>query len=307
LAFSLAHFSDAHLGPLPAGAVLGDFALKRLVGGASWHFRRRHWHLPEVADALRKDIVAARPDHIAFTGDVVNIAAPGEFPRAADWLRPFGPAASLSFTPGNHDAYVHVPWEKGLGHLAPWMTGDMTVPAAVTSAFIAKPFPYVRLRRNLAFIGLSTACPQPLHKAAGTLGEAQIAAAGQCLKSLRERGYYRVVMIHHPPLPGQAIPRKALTDAAEMAALLAREGAELVIHGHNHRHSVAHVESPWGPVPVVGVPSASMKEAGHGDPAAWYRYDISRSKGAWATTASRRVWNAAAGAMTDGGTLDLSI
>jgi 3',5'-cyclic AMP phosphodiesterase CpdA len=90
-------------------------------------------------------------------------------------------------------------------------------------------------------------------------------------------------MIHHPPLPGQATPAKALHDAAELAALLEKYGAELVIHGHNHRSMLARVGEHA--TPVVGVPAASMAVVHHSEPLARYHlYRIARAPdGAWST------------------------
>ena len=39
--------------------------------------------------------------------------------------------------------------------------------------------------------------------------------------------------------------------------MLRRAGAELVIHGHNHRTLLAEIDGPNGAIPVVGVRSAS--------------------------------------------------
>jgi 3',5'-cyclic AMP phosphodiesterase CpdA len=289
--FTLAHFSDVHLSPLPRGAAWRDFALKRPVGYLSWRLKRHRLHIPAIADAIAADIAVAAPDHVALTGDIVNISARDEFPAAARWLKRFGAPTRLSFVPGNHDTYVRFGWEHGLGHLAPYMTGDMRVDRTQTTPQIASPFPFVRLRKNVAFIGLCSALPQPLHKAAGKLGALQLESAALLLRDLRERGYYRCVLIHHPPLPGMAPPRKALADAARFRGILASEGAELVLHGHNHTHSLVALPSPFGTVNVVGVPSASMGETQHHEPAAWYRYAITRQNGRWHTGLTVRAWN----------------
>ena len=291
--FTLAHFSDLHLGPLPRGAAWRDFALKRPIGYMSWRLKRHRLHIPAIADAIAADIAAAGPSHVALTGDIVNISARDEFPAAARWLRRFGSPKHLSFVPGNHDTYVRFGWEHGLGHLAPYMTGDMKLRQAELTHQIATPFPFVRLRRNVALIGLRSGLPQPLHKAAGRLGALQLESAATLLRDLRERGYYRCVLIHHPPLPGMAPPRKALTDAARFRDILAEEGAELVLHGHNHTHSLVALRSPFGTVNVVGVPSASMGETPHHEPAAWYRYAIDRQNGRWHTGLTIRAWNPA--------------
>jgi hypothetical protein len=50
---------------------------------------------------------------------------------------------------------------------------------------------------------------------------------------------------------------RGLKDAAAFTELLHRHGAELVLHGHNHRHSLHSIPSPMGPVPILGVASAS--------------------------------------------------
>ncbi len=279
--FTLAHLSDVHLGPLPKGAAFNDFALKRLIGAVSWKANRRKLHLPHVADAIAADILAEKPDHIAFTGDAVNISAHAEFPRAAEWMARLGDGRTLTFVPGNHDAYVEVPWDKGLAHMAPWMEGDMRLAETEISARLHTPFPFVRLRKNVALIGLSSAVPQNLRKAGGTLGPAQLKSLAPLLRDLRERGFARVILIHHPPFPGLAVSRKALTDAAAFRDIIAAEGAELVLHGHNHRHMVNPLKTRFGTAHAVGVPSASIGVGNGHTPAAWYRYRIVRNDGRW--------------------------
>lgn len=283
MALTLAHLSDVHLGPLPKSAAWKNFALKRLIGTLSWKLRRQKLHDPAIASAIVEDIKVAAPDHVAFTGDLLNISAYAEFIRTAAWMKNFGEPAWISFVPGNHDAYVPVPWEEGLGHLAPYMAGDMASADSV--------FPFVRLRRNLAMIGLNSGVPQSLHRAAGSLGPKQIDALAKLLRDLKARGYYRAVMIHHPPLPGLAPPRKALDDAAQLREVLSNEGAEIVMHGHNHREMLTVLESREGAIPVVGVPSASMNSGGNYEPAAWNLYEISRNQGKWATQVSIRGWD----------------
>ena len=143
LSFTLAHFSDLHLGPLPRGAAYLDFAWKRFIGAANWNFSRHKIHDPKLATALINDIRNFSVDHAAFTGDLVNIAAKSEFTESAKWLRGAGRSDWLSFVPGNHDAYVPINWEHGLGHFAANMTSDMQIPNAATSSHIAAPFPQI--------------------------------------------------------------------------------------------------------------------------------------------------------------------
>ena len=259
----------------------------------NWRLRRHRVHSPAVALAIAADIVHSAPDHVALTGDIVNVAAHDEFVAAAHWMKAFGAPDWISFVPGNHDCYVRMAWEHGLFHLAPYMQGDMRVAVTDETPQIATPFPYVRLRRNVALIGVSTAVPQPLHRACGQLGRTQLGSLAHLLSDLRERGYARVVMIHHPPLPGLASPRKSLLDAAPLREVLEAQGAELVLHGHNHEHMLNTLNSRFGAVHVLGVPSASVIKDEKHPPAGWNLCRIQRQSGKWLIDVSVRSYDPA--------------
>ena len=89
MAFTLAHLSDPHLPPMPA-ARLRDLAGKRALGYLNWTRNRHKIHRREVLDALVSDLQAQRPDHIAVTGDLVNLALEAEFAPARAWLESVG-------------------------------------------------------------------------------------------------------------------------------------------------------------------------------------------------------------------------
>ena len=59
-----------------------------------------------MLDALVEDLQAQRPDHIAVTGDLVNISLVAEFAPARAWLESVGTPDHVTVVPGNHDAYV---------------------------------------------------------------------------------------------------------------------------------------------------------------------------------------------------------
>ena len=291
--FTLAHLSDPHLGPMPSHDRLTDFLGKRFIGLCSWHFRRRQIHDPQVLDAVLADIAAHAPDHVALTGDLINLALPAEFPRAARFLERIGAADRVTVVPGNHDAYVAVPWQRGCGYWADYMTGDMRMPGHPLSPEIAAAFPFVRQRRNLALIGVSSAVPQGLLRAGGMAGVRQLEDLTETLRRLGERGYFRIVLIHHPPLPGMAIARKALDDAAALRDVLVSAGAELVLHGHNHRF----MQADLGPARIFGVPSASSNGQGSMAPAGWMLHKIERKGAAWQVSHAMREWDALSQAM----------
>jgi 3',5'-cyclic AMP phosphodiesterase CpdA len=291
--FTLAHISDLHLGPLPKAESWNAYFSKRAIGYLSWRLRRRKIHDPLVVAALAQDITSHAPDHVALTGDLVNIALPGEFHNAANWLKGFGNADWITLVPGNHDAYVGVGWEKGMGLWADYMTGEMRMPGARHSVENAAVFPFVRHRRNIALIGTSTALPQSLRRAGGSLGPQQLEALTQILGELRQKGFYRILLIHHPPLPGQTHSRKELSDSIHLKQVLEHEGVELVLHGHNHVHMRTDLKTRHGTAHVVGVSSGSALAYKNMPPAAWHLYRIRRQDGQWLTEATVRVWNQA--------------
>jgi len=133
-------------------------------------------------------------------------------------------------------------------------------PHAVVPRSLAD-FPFVRVRDRVAFVGASTARPMAPFLATGLLGRAQLARIEEKLGSLGRRGLFRVLILHHPPTARATGLRKRLADAADLRAVIARVGAELVVHGHTHLASVGLLRSPHGATPVIGTPAASAARA----------------------------------------------
>ncbi len=237
-----------------------EVRLKRLVSGLAWR-RKGHHHRPDVLSTLMADIAATGPDHIAVTGDLTNFSTEAEYAAAADWLDTLGPAAKVTVSPGNHDALVG---SKSHDRFTPWRAwlGDE-----------GDSFPSVRRRGPVAILNLCSAVPTAVHLAQGRLGLDQIARLEAELKAAGRAGLCRIVLIHHPVANDVVVDRKALTDRAGLQAVLGRVGAELVLHGHAHRSSVSSVVGSDGPIPCLGVPSASMSP-GHGEAARWHEIAI---------------------------------
>ena len=272
MTFLLAHLSDAHIGPLPRPRTR-ELIGKRLTGYVNWR-RRGRLHDMETLARLVVHMQGKSPDHIAMTGDILNIGLAAEFPLAGAWLATLGPAHDVSFVPGNHDAYTR----GSVPHLAttfmPWVTeAGPDAPAYV--------FPYLRRRGDIALIGLSSAVPTAPLLASGALGRLQCEKLGVLLAETGREGLARVVMIHHPPHRTGASGGRGLRDAKRLERVLALHGAELVIHGHNHRTSVVHVPGPARPIPVVGVPSASAVPGSPNHRATYHLYRIGRTAGGW--------------------------
>ena len=108
---------------------------KRATGYLNWWRHRVHLHVPEALAGIVADIKAQRPDHIALTGDLVNVSLPQEFARASKWLAAFDTPDRITVIPGNHDVYVATAWAEGLGLWGAYMAGDGKPPAADFEVF----------------------------------------------------------------------------------------------------------------------------------------------------------------------------
>ena len=274
MSFTVAHLTDVHLGPL-ARPRFDELRLKRFMGYVNWkRGRERLSDMPALA-RLVADMRPQKPDHVAVTGDLVNIALPSEFRRAAEWMRTLGEPADVSFTPGNHDAYVRDAMSNLAATFAPWTESDAEYARG-------EAFPFVRVRGEVALIGLSTATPTGPLMATGRLGARQIEALAAILQQTGAKDLARVILIHHPPLSRGGAPLRGLTDARAFETVVSRFGAEAVLHGHNHKRMCNFLASSasrleGGRIPILGAPSASSASADPRQRAAYHLVTLDRA------------------------------
>ena len=271
-AFVLAHLSDPHLS-IGQKPMMRDLLGKRALGYLNWSRNRRKAQHGIVLDLLIEDMQRQNPDHIAVTGDLINLSLVEEFAPAREWLKSVGDAQQVSLVPGNHDAYIRATRHHFQREWADYMRGDDDPEIGVAS------FPYLRRRGPLALIGVSTAVPTPPLMATGHLGPRQLEALDRLLSELGKAGLCRVLLIHHPLRSFADRWQKRLTDAPALLDILRRHGVELVLHGHDHRHSIMWFDGPTRPFPAVGVPSASAGLNSHRDPAAYNLFFITNDGG----------------------------
>jgi 3',5'-cyclic AMP phosphodiesterase CpdA len=233
----------------------------------------------DLLAALVADLRAVNPDHIACTGDVCNLGLASEWISSRIFLEGLGPPDYVSFVPGNHDAYVPSSLDGLLGAVHPYALGDEPG---------LRRFPYLRRRGPVAFVGLSSAIPTAPFVASGRVRRTQMKLAEAMLAAVADEPLVRVVMIHHPPHVGGAPPGRNLTDAARFEKMIGRIGADLIIHGHNHVGSIAHIEGPRGPVPVVGAPSASARGGELNHRAGYHLFTVTGEPGAFEISAELR-------------------
>jgi 3',5'-cyclic AMP phosphodiesterase CpdA len=281
--FRLAHFSDPHLGPLPR-VTPRQLASKRILGYMNWQRGRRDAFRPDVLAALIADMREQKPDHVVVTGDLVNIGLDEEFANAAGWLAELGPAKDVTVIPGNHDAYVR----GAVGSYSETWAAHMLADEAVDKSV---KFPFVRRRGPVAIVGVSTAVATAPFMATGRIGREQSEALRAILRDLATEGLFRVVLIHHPPLAGSSRWHRRLIDFELAQSPIVDAGAELVIHGHEHKMLVAEMDSPKGPIPVIGAPTPS---SAHG---AYLLFDIDGEPGAYSCRLTERGVTAADGSI----------
>jgi 3',5'-cyclic AMP phosphodiesterase CpdA len=264
----IAHCSDLHLLSL-AGSGLLDFANKRWIGGLNLLMNRgRHYHT-HVFEAMVADFNAGAADHVLCTGDITNLALEEEFRFARSIFDriELGPL-NTTVLPGNHDAYVAEGAKHFLSHFDAFHESD--------DGFGSERWPLVRIRGDVAIVALSTSLQTPWFTAYGVIGQAQLDRLAEILSDPRLDNKMRLVAIHHPPAGPRALSRiRGLRDHEKFAEVLRKVGAELVLHGHEHKDLYEELSGPNGePISVRGIQSGTY-EAGVERLRARYRlYDV---------------------------------
>jgi 3',5'-cyclic AMP phosphodiesterase CpdA len=268
--FRLAHVTDPHFRGF-AGASLGDFVGKRAVGAVNLVVNRTRKHKMELLGALLADLRAQAVDHLALTGDLSNVSLEGEFREALRWIEATGAAPeAVTVIPGNHDAYIPAVVESRTFErlFGAYQTTDLPTGG--------EPYPFVRLRGDVAIVAVTSSVPTGDLGAWGEVGAPQLARLEAALGAKELAGKTRVVLIHHPPVLIKDGEHRNLKDRAALAAVLARAGADLVLHGHDHADERATLEGPGGAkIPVVGAGSASYA----GGPDRRSRYNVYEIEG----------------------------
>ncbi len=246
----IAHFTDLHLLHLQ-GARLVDFLSKRWIGALNLLANRGRQYQVEVFEALVRDLSAARIDHAICTGDITNLALEQEFVFARQRFDeiPLGPGG-VTVLPGNHDAYVARGLRYFTRHFADYHDSDDRWAWPDGSSW-----PLVRVRGDVAVIGLTTSHKTPWFFAYGRLGRVQLERLERVLDDRRLADKFRIVAVHHPPVGGRARSViRGFRGHEELARVIGAAGAELVLHGHEHAEVSEWLPGPdGGRIPVRGI------------------------------------------------------
>jgi 3',5'-cyclic AMP phosphodiesterase CpdA len=249
--FRLAHVTDLHIRNF-AGARLRDFFGKRAIGALNLALIRRKKHRMELVEALGQDLRQRAYDHLVVTGDLGNVSLVSEWGEARAWIERTSPVEKTTVIPGNHDAYVAEAVTSGGFEkiFAAYQTADVRIEN--------ETYPFARLYGGVALVCLNTCVPTGDFGAWGRVGEAQLRRLETLLTAPEVRGRFRVLAMHHPPLMHRPPENRNLRDRAALIEILGRVGADLILHGHDHRDEFGEVVGPEGRrIPVVGTGSAS--------------------------------------------------
>ncbi|MBR4985185.1 MAG: metallophosphoesterase [Proteobacteria bacterium] len=247
----IGHISDIHWLDT-TGARPGDFFNKRLSGAFNLLAGRAKKHSKETARMALEMLRDLKIDHLIVTGDLSNLALPGEFSAVRHVLDSYFEDAQMSIVPGNHDfytgeslkarrfekmIYTHRPGNVDLGTEDVW--------------------PFVNVFGDVAVIGLNSAQPRPWFVAAGRLGVSQLEALEKALNHPEVAGRFKIVALHHHLFqvvmtPGESL--RQLEDRAELLDICRRNNVGLIVHGHNHDYTFRYVE----PVLVCEAGSCSV-------------------------------------------------
>lgn len=279
---------------------MAEFLGKRAVGALNVAVNRRRKHKMELLAALADDVRELAPDHLALTGDLSNVSLDAEWRVALRWIEGLERSpADVTVIPGNHDAYVaQVVAERRFETMfAAYQSPGASEPSQSSLApegegrtegrgeeARATDYPFLRRRGPVALIGVNSCVATGDLGAWGEVGQPQLERLERLLAAPQARAAVRVVLIHHPPVRIKGGEDRNLKDRAAFAAVLARAGAELVIHGHDHQDESSVLEGPGGrTVPVIGAGSASYA----GGPDRRARYNVYEIDGARITLAVR--------------------
>ncbi len=170
-----------------------------------------------------------KPDLCVISGDMTQRARAGEFRAAQDFL-PRLPGPVL-IVPGNHD----MPLENLVVRLlAPF--------AGYRRAFVATLEPQFRLP-DAVVQGVNTA--NPLVWKAGRLRRSSLVVLRQAFDAA-PKGHWRVVVMHHAPVPAADGTPADIADPVGTLSALADAGADVVLSGHTHMPHTGFAETAAG-------------------------------------------------------------
>jgi 3',5'-cyclic AMP phosphodiesterase CpdA len=245
----IAHLSDLHLSPVPF-PLEWPWRLKPALGWINWR-RQPGAHDNAIWEKTAAAVLAAAPDHIAVTGDLIELGLSVEYAKARTALTRLGDPAKVSWAPGNHDAYTTDTPPRIRAALGEWLS------LPIGEGDLRTHFPRLDLIGRAAVITLCSGMPTWTFSAEGALGDEQLARLDAMLAGVDRAQHLPVIAIHHPPVAEGLSPLKRLRDGAALLKILAGHRCPLVLHGHLHEARRHEWVGQDHRIALIGAPSAS--------------------------------------------------
>ena len=235
----IGHISDIHWLDT-TNAHFSDFLNKRISGGINLLAGRAKKHSKETTECALQKLKDLGCEHLVVTGDLSNLALPAEFQSVKHVLNQYFPDNSMTVVPGNHDFYTR---ESQIArrfemYFYPSKPGNLDLGLKET-------WPFVKIYKNVAFIGLNSAQPRPWFVAAGRLGQTQLDNLTKALEHPEVASRFKVVVLHHHlfqvlKTPGETL--RHLDDRKPFLDICLNAHVNLIVHGHNHDFTLKRVE-----------------------------------------------------------------
>lgn len=271
----IVHLTDPHLTTPPHWRTLANRSHygKRFLGYASWARKRRQTLRRRWLDELVAEVDGLAADQLLISGDLTQIGSAEEIVQAREWLVSVAAADRITLVPGNHDTYARESWDLIRQHWSEYL-----------HLAEGQVHPVTRSVGDVVVVGLSSAVPTRPFSACGALGSRQL---GQLTSELqRHPGAFKILVLHHPPLPGMINFRKRLRDAPALGSVLDSNPVNLVLHGHRHRnlsYSQDSIRKFAGNAPRVFCTAPASSEG-----ASFRVFDVESEGAGWRVEASLR-------------------
>jgi len=282
--FRFVQLSDLHLSyiqtPNPT-----HLLNKRILGYLSWLRKRRHTHQRWILDLAVEEIRQLDVDHYAITGDLTHIGLKNEFEQVSRWLNNITTSDQITLIPGNHDLYVNEQWDRSFALWESYMLGDDPPTQALSNQALTQLnqlYPIVRIRKHVAFIGLSSAFDAPWFRATGKVDEQQLIRLQKLLSSTALDNYCKVLLVHHPLTMTHTPARKCLLNRDKLTNLLTQHPVDLILHGHGHNSCYESIDCANNiETPIIGMSSSSSISQTKNYKAEFLLFDVSKTTQGW--------------------------
>lgn len=259
---------------------------KRVLGYLSWLRRRRHTHQRWVLELAIETIRQLNIDHYAITGDLTHIGLKNEFEQAKEWLENLGDPYDITVIPGNHDLYTNEQWSRSFKLWESYLYDDNEISNNSYSnnglTRLNELYPIIRLRKNVAFIGVNSVFDAPWFRATGRINELELKRLKNILNSKKLDAYCKILLIHHPITLTNTAKRKSLLNHEELISLLKKYPVNLVLHGHGHHSCIESLRCNNDfEIPVIGMSSSSSISQQPNYQAQFLLFEVSRNAQQW--------------------------